>query len=666
MRNIKKLRFIVFIHNFTTGLMAKPNAPTLRDLFPDAESVKIYPDDFRDENGDEKKTIIMDEMLDRKRGHFTEKRVAVLFRPGHYKDINFPVGYWTQVLGLGETPDDVRFSGNLGVYALPANTDNHEVGSLDTFWRSAENFVADANFIEHPENPGLYTVPVGSTPDDLRSPTKYYPLPNLTVNGKDTSKYGMLWAVSQAAPIRRIKVKKNLHLALGDNWASGGFAGNVDVGGFLNFGGQQQYIIRNGRVGEHIVGGAWSSVLVGCDHKGWSGDEPSVVTDEKATEHRIEKPYIFIEDDTLFLAIPKVQRHSTGFDHSKLTDAEKVVIDNLKYVQVFSPSDDPRAIQNAASKGVHIILGPGIYHFDNTLDVTVDNQVILGIGMPTIVAPETGKPCIHVLSTTSGVRISGISLEANVLSDADYDGSSLFDWGEKNNSESGNAFNNPGAIHDMFALVGGRNIDRSVKVQTMVRIYSDDIVGDNLWLWRADHTQLAAGEKPNKPDLSEYHLTTYGECMCDTGLEVRGRNVSINGLAVEHTYKDMVKWFGPNGRVNFYQSELPYDVGAAHYKDTTGYRVHKNARDHIAKGAGVYSYFRDFDDVEVLSGIVDHSNSKFENSFTVMLNGYYGIKGVVNEKGPPTLQHGLPNVLLKHHGLEAKDTESSQEESDTN
>jgi len=633
------------------------SGPTLRSLFPNKDAVKIYPDDFI-ENGDEKKDLIMAEFVDRKTGHFTDKRVAVLFRPRvtPYNDINFPVGYWTQVLGLGETPEGVTFSGNLGVYALPANTDNHEVGSLDTFWRSAENFVSDTTFIENPlfvDNtqppiPLQWSVPVGSTAKDLASPKYFYGLPDHIVDGENTSKFGMLWAVSQAAPIRRIKAK-NLHLALGDNYASGGFAANLDVEGFTNFAGQQQFCIRNGRIGD-IFGMAWSAVLVGCEHKGWptKEQEPHVVTDESTTSVRIEKPFIFIgDDDAVYLGIPKMKTDSASFDHAKLSEGEKVLIDNDEKVKVFHPSDSIDDIQEAAANGLHIVLSPGIYNWKKTLELSVDNQVLLGIGMATIEAPCNGKPCIYVSSKSSGVRISGLSLEASVLSDSDYVGSSLLDWGESQHVGKGNSKKNPGAIHDLFCFVGGRSVDRSVKAQTMVRIYSSNVVGDNLWLWRADHTKLAAGESANRPDLSEYHLTTNGECQCDTGLEVRGHDVLFNGLAVEHTYKDMVKWYGTNGKVNFYQSELPYDVSPANYKDIAGYRVHEGAEGHVAKGVGVYSYFRDYADVEVEAGVVDHADSKFENIFTVWLNGNFGIQSVINGKGGPT-QKSKPEIVLSH------------------
>jgi hypothetical protein len=40
----------------------------------------------------------------------------------------------------------------------------------------------------------------------------------------------------------------------------------------------------------------------------------------------------------------------------------------------------------------------------------------------------------------------------------------------------------------------------------MVRIHSGHVLGDNLWLWRADHVSLGPHELPNFPPL-DYHQT---------------------------------------------------------------------------------------------------------------------------------------------------------------
>jgi hypothetical protein len=93
----------------------------------------------------------------------------------------------------------------------------------------------------------------------------------------------------------------------------------------------------------------------------------------------------------------------------------------------------------------------------------------------------------------------------------------------------------------------------------MIRIHSDNVVGDNLWLWRADHVKLCPGEKPNVEGL-DYHQTTSGEVPVANGLYVGGDDIMIHGLAVEHTMQDQVIWKGERGNVQFYQCELPYDV----------------------------------------------------------------------------------------------------------
>lgn len=626
----------------------------------------------------------MEDLIDPAQGHFSDRRLCVMFRPGTYENVNFPVGYWTQVLGLGETPDHVRFTGHLGVYCLPANTDNHEVGSLDTFWRSAENFTSDSCFIKNEH--GQYCVPVidrsiaDDVPETIRKSLapqepgnypKLYPIGDLSGYPPDqvpkfSSQKGMLWAVSQAAPIRRIQVTNNLQLSLGDNYSSGGFMANVHVGGYLMFGTQQQFCIRNCDITEKANGGAWSMVFNGStsqasnghtnsDTIDWVGTSPMVVC-EPRTSWKIEKPFLFQNHEgEMYLGVPKSERDSVGTNHGGLRDDEIYKIDNLKVVRVFTPHHSFVEVQHAAKNGTHIVLSSGTYRWNETLQITQSNQVVLGIGMATIQAPGTGEPCIRVHSTAYGVRISGLSLEASVISKFIFEGSTLLQWGEKEAVRSkkiqNKARENPGAIHDLYCFVGGRSLDRTVKVQCMVKIYSSHVIGDNLWLWRADHVQLMPKEVPNKPELSDYHVTTYGECICDTGLEVLGDDVVFHGLAIEHTYKDMLIWHGKRGRVYFYQSEMPYDVSGKNYQNVAGYRVHVQADDHIGKGVGVYSYFRDYGDVVVNSALVHHAqDGSYENAFTVWLNGYSGIKSVVNGQGGVTKRPGNPAISSSYEG----------------
>jgi hypothetical protein len=94
-----------------------------------------------------------------KNSQFGPARYALLFAPGEYK-VDVPVGYYTQVLGLGASPDDVHIAGDVRSDAtLPNNN------ATCTFWKAAE---------------GFSVTPAGGT---------------------------MQWAVSQAVPFRRMHVR---------------------------------------------------------------------------------------------------------------------------------------------------------------------------------------------------------------------------------------------------------------------------------------------------------------------------------------------------------------------------------------------------------------------------------------------------------------------------
>jgi hypothetical protein len=66
---------------------------------------------------------------------------------------------------------------------------------------------------------------------------------------------------------------------------------------------------------------------------------------------------------------------------------------------------------------------------------------------------------------------------------------------------------------------------------------------DNIWAWRADH---GSGVRWNQN-------------AGDTGLNVRGNDVTAYGLFVEHYEKYQVIWSGQRGTDIFFQNEMPYD-----------------------------------------------------------------------------------------------------------
>ena len=156
-------------------------------------------------------------MPSKQHSEFGSARYALLFLPGEYH-VDVPVGFYTEVVGLGATPDAVHIAGNVHSDAsLPHNN------ATCTFWRAAE---------------GFSVTPTGGT---------------------------MQWAVSQAVPFRRMHVRGNMVLHQNGGWASGGWMSDTVVDGNVGAGPQQQWISRNSEWGSW-TGANWNMVFVGVPY----------------------------------------------------------------------------------------------------------------------------------------------------------------------------------------------------------------------------------------------------------------------------------------------------------------------------------------------------------------------------------------------------------------
>mmetsp|Transcript_52482 Transcript_52482/g.162546 ORF Transcript_52482/g.162546 Transcript_52482/m.162546 type:complete len:654 (-) Transcript_52482:171-2132(-) len=520
-------------------------------------------------------------------GQFSNERFAFLFKPGTYH-VDVPVGYYTQVLGLGQSPEDVTFDSHMGVYSEESNQDDKH-GALSTFWRSAENFR----------------------------------------NGGD-----MLWAVSQAAPLRRIVLGGDLSLAqyihgIGSGYASGGFLGNSQIAGKVSSASQQQWFTRNAAVGSWAEA-VWNMVFVGtqgapASHCGKTHHGKAIVN-VHSTPVIAEKPFISIDGSGKFqLNIPEVQRNRVGPDFSPGRTV------GFEQVYVARDTDTAAAINAQLKAGLHVVLSPGIYHLEEPLELSTEGQVLLGLGFATL-EPTKGTAAVRV-GNVDGVRVAGVLLQAGT-----GETESLLEWGDGSYPGSDD---NPGFLYDVFARVGGNNdpAQGQVRARVMVTIGSGHVVGDNLWLWRADHG--IAGKV--------YH----GQNPCETGLLVKGSHVTMYGLAVEHTLQDLVSWAGDEGETYFYQSELPYDVTQA-YGDNgyVGYRVLDTVKSHKGYGIGVYHFFRDFP-VTVQQGIVAPPalEASFVCPLSVYLTGQGRMEHVINDKGEPTAEDASHCTWYSGHGM---------------
>ncbi len=508
---------------------------------------------------------------------FGTERYALAFQPGTYNvDVN--VGFYTHVLGLGDSPDDVVINGHVTV-------DAQWFGGNGTqnFWRAAEN---------------LCIVP----PDGLAR-----------------------WAVAQAGPMRRAHVKGDMTLwpsPPGNRWSSGGFLSDSVVDGQVDSGSQQQWLSRNDTFGSW-TGSNWNMVFVGTQgapaqhfpNPAWTViDQTPVVR---------EKPFLTLARDGSYrVFVPALRRASAGTTWAR-GRAEGHSIP-LSRFYVAKPGDCAATINRALDRGQNLLLTPGVYQLSSSIRVTRPGTVVLGLGLATLQATH-GNSLIEV-DDVSGVSVAGVLLEAGPVN------SPVLLRVGRGRSWIRHS-DDPTVLFDVYARIGGAVAGGAT---VSVQVDSNDVICDNLWLWRADH---------GLPNTVGWTVNP-----ADTGFLVNGDRVVAYGLAVEHYQKYEVLWNGNHGRTYFFQNEHPYDVPAQSawvHGATNGYAAYKVAdwvTDHQAWGLGSYCVF--IENAEVFTDrayeVPDTKGVVFTDLMIVCLNGPGGggITHCINDFGGP-VQNGF-------------------------
>ncbi|HZE08375.1 MAG TPA: coagulation factor 5/8 type domain-containing protein, partial [Gemmatimonadaceae bacterium] len=413
---------------------------------------------------------------------FGTERFALLFKPGTY-DVDARVGYYTQLSGLGLSPDQVVINGGVRADARWRNGN-----ATVNFWRIAENMSVN---------------PTG---------------------GFDQ------WAVSQAAPMRRMHIRGDLVLDDG-GWSSGGFLGDSKVDGQVRSGSQQQWLTRNSSLGSW-TGSNWNMVFVGTVNAPPSSfPTPPYTTIGFAPVIR-EKPFLYVDTRSgewkVFVPAMRSNASGTTWESGKAPG----VAHPISEFSIVKPGASARTMNDALARNKNLIITPGIYHLDAPLHITRANTVVLGLGLATLV-PDNGVSAINV-DDVDGVTIAGLLIDAGAINSP-----VLVQVGPP--GSSANHSSNPSLLSDVFFRIGGAGVGRAT--QSLV-INSNDVIGDHMWLWRADHGK-GVGWTSN---------------TAANGLVVNGRNVTMYGLFVEHYQQYQVQWNGNGGRTYFFQNEMPYDV----------------------------------------------------------------------------------------------------------
>lgn len=493
---------------------------------------------------------------------FGGQRYAVFFKPGTYSaDVN--VGFYTQVAGLGLSPDAVTING-----AVHAEADWFQGNATQNFWRDAENMSVN---------------PVGGTDR---------------------------WAVSQAAPYRRMHVRGNLALDDG-GWSSGGYISDTKVDGQIRSGSQQQFLTKTSQMGSWS-GSNWNMVFVG-DQGAPAQSFPTYTTVGSAPVNR-EKPFLYVDGAGAWqVFVPALQTNASATSWSGKTPAgQSLPIDQFYIAKPGATAADMNA---ALAAGKNLLITPGVYHLNQTLNVTRPDTVVLGLGLATLV-PDNG---ITALSTADvdGVKLAGLLVDAGTTNSP-----TLMRIGPAGTTATHAA--NPTSLSDVFFRIGGATVGRAT--QSLV-INSNNTLIDHTWIWRADHGNGGT--------------VGWNTNTADTGLVVNGNNVTAFGLFVEHFQKTQVIWNGNGGRTYFFQNELPYDPPdqAAWTNGSTlghpAYKVAPGVTSHEAWGLGSYAYFNvNPSVVEARSfEVPDTSGVKFHDMVTVSLGGTGTISHVINNTG---------------------------------
>ncbi|RPE46467.1 F5/8 type C domain-containing protein [Streptomyces sp. Ag109_O5-1] len=496
---------------------------------------------------------------------FGTGRYQFLLKPGTYNGINAQIGFYTSISGLGLNPDDTQINGDVTVDAGWFNGN-----ATQNFWRSAENFAI--------------------TPS----------------NGTDR------WAVAQAAPFRRIHVKGGLNLAPnGYGWASGGYIADSKIDGTVGPYSQQQWYTRDSSVGGW-TNGVWNMTFSGVEGAPATNFDSGPYTTLDNTPVSREKPFLYLDGGAYKVFVPAKRTNARGVSWPA-NAGTSIPLDQFYVVK---PGATAATINQALAQGLNLLFTPGIYHLDQTINVTRANTVVLGLGLATLV-PDNGVDAMHV-ADVDGVKLAGFLIDAGTVNS-----DTLLRIGDPGSTADHSA--NPTTMQDVFVRIGGAGPGLATN---SVVVNSNNVIIDHTWLWRADHGS-GVGWDTNRADY---------------GLRVNGNDVLATGLFVEHFNKYDVYWNGERGRTIFFQNEKAYDApnaAAITHDGVVGYAAYKVAdtvTTHEAWGLGSYCNYTADPTIVQSNGfqVPTGSGIKMHDLLVISLGGMGQYAHVVNTTGSPT------------------------------
>jgi hypothetical protein len=410
-------------------------------------------------------------------------------------------------------------------------------------------------------------------------------------------------------------------------------------------GSQQQFIVRNSSL-DGWSNAVWNQVFAGdLGAPAQSFPTPPYTTLATSAVTR-ERPFLYLDSSGKYnVFLPAVQHNTSGTTWS--TGPTPGTSIPIRKFFVAQPTDSAGTINEALEHGKNLILAPGVYDLNKTIEVSHPGTVVLGLGFPTLV-PSKGNVSMKV-SDTSGVDLAGIIFDAGPKnSRALLEFGASQGEGDHGGDHSGHGSGarrgdhvqaNPAAIQDVFFRIGGATPG---KASNSLVLNGDNTIVDDVWAWRADHGNGVG----------------WDQNTASAGVIVNGDNVTAYGLFVEHYQKYQTIWNGQGGTDIFYQSEMPYDPPsqAAWMADSTthgypSFLVSSRVKTFQGYGMGIYSFFNEGVDIHASRAIQVPVTTgvQLRDLLTVFLNGSGEIDHVVNDTGDPVYQlHKGPNDVVSY------------------
>lgn len=343
---------------------------------------------------------------------FSPNRYGIFFKKGDYRASGLlKVPFYVQIAGLGHTPYDVQLS---NIHTPPHLADGN---GTCTFWRSAEN---------------------------------------LSVIGPETyvEEETFKWAVSQAAPLRRIYSTRVVRNQWGNGWVSGGYTADCYFESAAGSKNQQQWYTRNSYLGKgrgnfeeikynYCFQGVEFSPSVDQASYTNNWDKGGNVTVLPHTPIIREKPFLFFDQDQRYKVFrPALKRNHIGVSYAAGDMGEGEVIDVLDDFYVVKPGVDAVEINRQLARGKHLLFTPGMYELSESLQVTRPNTIVLGLGLATLIpGKENGTTAITVAD------VDGVTV-ASLMFDAHYSSQSLLQVGTEKTADR--HAENPTLLADLF------------------------------------------------------------------------------------------------------------------------------------------------------------------------------------------------------------------------